>query len=232
MVREIFDFRIFFGEIMAEKRRDSLNIIIDQFQSSGYVIEEAPASSILRVPTVRGQLIRCIDPRVDSKTHPELLGPAVPGGIIGLAFLMEDSARAKGILARLSRAMARVAENGFVPSVHGDLEHGEVKGCKLLYALTQKVLPGVNLTEDEILGLIRSNGIDHQLLVGRSNPIGFAINMEPDTTIIPKREKYVTDGWFLDRYGLDAKNYAPKLVAIADLILAQDKRKLIVAAAA
>lgn len=175
---------------MKDRKRDSLEIVRNHFVSGGYVIEEAHAGLILKVPTERGQLIRCIDPRADKATETHQLGPAIPGGVLGLAFLMEDSIRAHGILAKLDHAMARVQESGFVPSTHGDLDNGEVKGCKFLKALTQKVFPGNHLSEEQIIDAIRLNGIEHQLLVGNANPIGFAVNFEPNTTIIQRRDKF------------------------------------------
>lgn len=209
-------------------RKDSPKIVIDGFQSSGYEIEHVSAKSVTRVSTVPGQLIRCIDPRVDNRTPAHALGPAVPGAIFGLAFLMQDSSRTKGILARLNRAIERVEESGFVPSVHGDLEKGKVKGCKFLYALTKRVFPEDELTEEQILDAINANGIRHRLLDGGASPIGFAVNFNPDTTIVQKRKKYSADIWYLDRLGLDPENYTPKLVAVADLLLTSPNRRLIV----
>lgn len=214
---------------MPERKKDSLAIVVAHFKDAGYVIEMAIPGSIQIEPTERGQSIRCIDPRVDSKTSPDSLGPAVPGGVFGLAFLMEDSKRSHGILAKLDRAMQRVIESGFVPSTHGDHIHGEVKGCKLLYALTQRAIPGIDLTEGEIMGAITANGINHKMLRGTANPIGFAVNFNPDSTIIQKREKFATDAWYLDELGLNPEQYSPKLVVISNLILPPERRRLIVA---
>lgn len=213
---------------MARKEKDSLVIVINTFKKEGFGIEEALVSSLDRRTTVRGQYIRCIDPRIDDRTEPDQMGPAVAGGILGLAFLLEDSRVARGYLARLDRALRLVDESNFRASTHGDLRSGAVKGCKLLYALTQKVLPGDSLTEKQVLDLIDANGIDHRLLAGTADPIGFAVNNEPNTTIIPRRKKYAADIWYLDELGLHPQNYARKLAHVAKLLLPEDRRNLIV----
>lgn len=75
--------------------------------------------------------------------------------------------------------------------------------------------------------MIRKYGINHTLLEGSAQPSGFALNPHSDKTFLPNGEMYVTGIGFFDRLGLEARQYAPKLVEVANLVLPADNRRLL-----
>lgn len=214
------------------ERLKSLDILMSDFKNAYWNIEYVPVGSLLLVPTTQGQYIRCIDPRYDNNSSPELLGPAVPGGIFGVAYLMEDSPRFSGFTARLENAVNRVMGSGFRPASHGDFTNGEVKGCKMLYALIHGDLKDANMTEEEVRQAIDLYDINHVMLNGRSKPEGFALNPYPDMALIPRRSMYVTNIGYLDKIGLNPRTYSPKLVNIANYVNNGEDKVLILPKAA
>lgn len=119
---------------MAEHTK-SIDIVVSEFKNAGW---QKDTINVSYRPLQRGQFVRCIDPRYRFGMDPRLLGPASPGGTIGTAYFMQRPGQPFPIEEVVSRTRAV----GFEPGTHGDFTNGEVRGCKMLYALTQGLLEG------------------------------------------------------------------------------------------
>lgn len=194
---------------------------IGYFTSHGWKSERVPEQSLDIREVVSGQLAVCVDPR---REDPLALGYAIPGGVFGAASLIEGPSYSH----RLRRTLGLMRDTGIGPAVHGDFEHGPIQGCKFLDALSRGLIPGGSISQDELARLLKENEVHHMMFDGTSDPIGMLFNTIPDTTVVPRRRKYVVDPRAFEQIGIHPRRYIPFLEHVGSLLLPPERRVLII----
>lgn len=189
----------------------------------GWRVEYKPYRDFTIVSTVEGQTLSCMDPRRDQTTVPNLLGPAIPGGVIGLATFLKGMSFER----RVGKAVDLIEKGGFKAGTHGDLDHGDIQGCKYMSALSTRMLDEF-VPEEEIRRLILAFGINHHMLRGTGDPKGVLLNHKEGTAVIPVRSKYVIDTWLLDAIGVKPASYVEALDRTGRMLLPPQRRTLII----
>lgn len=213
-------------EIELELRRRVLETFSKPVDDSegDFEVTQPNAEKHRRLEVVKNQSIFCGDPKRSETTPPHFCGPAVFGGLWGLAAVSEGTT----FESRVDDALIRLKRAGYRSAIHGNKEDG-LKGCRLFRALAEGRLNGhcpiPSIEEAEYLAL--KYDVGYCDLEGTHDARAIVLNTRPDTTILAKRQKYVVDVWVYREFGVGPEVWLPHLYDTAKLLLRKGNRRII-----
>lgn len=180
----------------------------------GWTVEVRKAQEGELVEMQEGGLCHCPDGRVwayavegderRSVTEVEAAGPKVPGGVYGVA---ASIAKRRGVAADAGvfrEACELIQGTGFVPELHGDVEHG-VHGCGIGDLWSKGELSGwpeLGIRLEEAVEIAKELGV-YTDLDGIHGERDMWVVMRPGMTAVPNGERFVINGTGPDGLELD-----------------------------
>ncbi|MBI4034944.1 MAG: hypothetical protein HY381_00925 [Candidatus Chisholmbacteria bacterium] len=177
-------------------------------QDRGWRVERVGRQGEGLVAVVPASLVDCMDgrrrrglPSVPAK------GPKIQGGVLGVAELLKVS---------IKQACIKVKQAGFVPAVHGDVEHGRA-GCAFARNL------GVNM--HRVIKVVEKAGGKYVVAEGSHEEGYLRVNLVPETTVVADGRAFHIDLWVAKELGIDPEkmlaNAAETVEALGGLRVAK-----------
>lgn len=200
-------------EILRPHREFDAPFTIGFFKERGYpIVDRHPFNGELRTA---GPYIDCIDGR----SHMD--GPAIPGGIHGVAALLTG-----GNKDGYERAFEMVESLERRASFHGDGYH-PLRGCGFFNAWEQgklRVAHALHDVEDWLLSRILYKG-RHDIYGGAHQESGLIINSFRKKTVRTNGERFHFDDWFMAQLGVPLPNRLDLLAQAIPLLVPEERRK-------
>lgn len=186
---------------------------VEFFRSRGWEIVLSPDDQVTLQKVVHGNPLKCADDRYDGSHSP---APAFFGGTGGIAALCAGIPTSEG---RFLVAVDKIERSGFKPAIHGDEDHGDIRGCAFHKFWIEDKIPGLpQLSELQAKVTRLLHKFHHVNLKGPHKAMGFLVNFNEGFNAQPK-EYLVGDLWYPLSLGFDLEEILKLSAHAAELIL-------------
>ena len=202
--------------------------IVNVLQDRGWEASIVKASDVEDlIPVKSSGILKCVDGRGSNNTA--MCGPKIPGGVYAIAHN-----RGVTTLDGLSNITKEVANNGHVPSVHGD-DSADMLGCGFFRLwvtgeFDSMGYPRPEYDADQGANAVKEAGGTIEMHHGKHTEKVVLINLVENKTCEPNEndQRFIVDGWVAGKFGLDVPKFLVGAAATVEMLGGPKKATIIV----